>query len=66
MAKNIPSKKTTKPKDIDFFDELRMTFEPEAFTGYIGVLLDEHAEPKDKEESMQFLEQLYLLATNYI
>lgn len=66
MATNTLSNKSTKKPNIDFFEALRMKYEPEAFTGYIGVLLDEHAEPSDKEDSMRFLEQLYKLAAKYV
>lgn len=52
--------------DIDFFDELRNTYDVEDFTGYIGTTLDEHAKDEDIKASRQFLEKVYLIAANYL
>jgi len=54
------------PDDGDFFEELHDTYSVEDFTGNIGVLLDDNADASDKESAMQFLEKLYLIATNYL
>lgn len=63
----LPSEKIEPTKEhINFFEEMDLTYTPEDFTGYIGVLFDNNAEEKDKQESMKFLERLYLLAKNYI
>lgn len=67
-AQPVPYEEKIEPskEEINLFEEMSMTYTPEDFTGYIGVLLDDNADEEQKKESMQFLERLYLLATNYI
>lgn len=46
----------------DFFQKLADKYTVEEFSGYIGVLFDNHAEDKDIFESKKFLQDIMYIA----